>query len=157
MSFTVKQVGTQFKNMGSNMRRNMQIALYKEGANLLNDIKGRSPIDSGLFRKSWVLSRNRFSSGNVFTGIKISNNTPYAFYMEFGAPEGGAPWYYPNKNKKRTGKLIRRNGRVWAGGKNPGFSKTIGGAIGPVIANNNQRLNKLTKVISNSILGGLKW
>lgn len=140
----------------NNMRGNMQRALFAEGAVLLNDFKDRAPVDSELFRKSWVLSRNRFASGNIFTGIVISNRAPYAYWMEFGAPEGKFPWFYPNPKKKRTGKLVRRNGRVWAGGRNPGHSKTIGGAIGPVLVNNNRRLNKLAKLTADSIIGGLK-
>ena len=153
MAITAIQMSTGLRKMQSGMKRNMQVALYNEGRLLLNDVKDHAPVDSGLYRKSWVLSRNRVSIGNSFTGILISNNTPYAYYMEFGAPEGGPPWYYPNPKKKRSGKLIRRNGRVWAGGKNPGHTKTIGGAYSQVFTG--QRMNKLTGLIADSIIGGL--
>lgn len=153
---TVKEVEADIRKVAKTMRSNIQKALFFEATLIKKDIQDRSPVDSGFFRKNWTISRNRFQSGNEFTGVSISNQTSYAFYMEFGAPEGGKPWYYPNPKRKRTGKLIRRNGRVWAGGLNPGHTKTVGGAIGPIIAENEPRLRKLTNIIADSILGGIK-
>jgi hypothetical protein len=156
MALTAIQMSTSLNGMQKDFKRNVQIALYAEGASLLAEMKDRSPIDSGLYRKRWVLSRNRFGSGNMFSGIVISNSAPHAYYMEYGAPKGAPPWFYPNPKKKRTGKLILRNGRVWAGGLNPGHGKTIGGAIGPVLTNNKKRMNELTNTIADSIIRGLK-
>jgi len=153
---SASKMGVELRNMATNMRRNTQLTLYREGSLLLRDIKNRAPVDSGTYQKRWVLFRNRFSSGNILTGISISNNTPYAIYMEQGAEVGGAPWFYPNPKKKRSGKLVRRNGRVWAGGLNPGHANTVGGAIGPIIANNAQRKKKLSNALADSIIGGLK-
>ncbi len=84
------------------------------------------------------------------------NDTPYAIFMEEGAERNKLPWNYPGVRKKRTGKLAIRNGRVWAGGLNPGHSKTVRGAIGPVLVDNNRRLNQLTKKIADAVIGGFK-
>lgn len=152
---TALQMGRNIRTMATSMSGNIQRALYAESQNLLQDFKSRSPVDSGFYKRNWKVSRNRYRSGDVFASVNIYNRTPYAFWMEFGAPENEAPWYYPG-TKKRTGKLIRRNGRVWAGGLNPGHAETVGGSINPVLAENEPRLRKLSNLIADSVIGGLK-
>lgn len=82
----------------------------------------------------------------------MSNPTPYGIFMDEGAGVGKPPWNFSGKSK--TGKLVVRNGRVWAGGLNPGHSKTVGGATGPVLLDNPTRVNQLTNKIADVVIGG---
>ena len=75
--------------------------------------------------------------------------------MEFGADKNTAPWFFPIKDSG-SGRLTARNGRIWAGGRNPGHSKTIGGAIKPVLEENNDRLNRLANSIADGLMGTFK-
>lgn len=152
---TALQMANGLNNMAKVMPSNIRSVLYVESTHLLRDFKDRSAIDSGLFVGNWGIGRLPKSS-RMFAGVSIFNRTPYAIYLDQGAEVDGPPWYYPGNRKKRSGKLIRRNGRVWAGGLNPGHSKTVGGIINPVIFQNERRISKLTNLIANTAIGGLK-
>jgi hypothetical protein len=137
------------------MKSRISSVLYEESRTLLSDFQDRAPVDSGVFRNNWRLLRSRFTSSNTLASYTLSNATPYAIFMEEGAEKNKSPWNFPGK-RKRTGKLAVRKGRVWAGGLNPGHSKTVHGAIGPVLVNNNRRLNQLTNKIADAVIGGFK-
>lgn len=153
---TIRSLISELRSISVNMRVNVRIALYKEAAILRNDFKARSPVDTGRYRDSWKIARDRFSSGNTLASVSIYNDTPYGEYMEYGAAKNQAPWYYPGSRKRRTGKLALRNNRVWAGGLLPGHSATVNGAIDPVIFNNERRLRKLANIIGDSAIRGFK-
>lgn len=136
--------------------------LQSEAGPLMNALKERSPVDSSFYKTSWFQTKPRFMGAHVVAAVGFRNNDPKAHFMEFGAPPGEAPWYYPKRSKasgkfvKGSGKLTLRNGRVWPGGLNPGHSKTVGGAIDPVIYNNNERQLQITKRIANGILEAIR-
>jgi hypothetical protein len=150
---TFSSLSKDFANLPSKIRTVAKIALFAESALLLKEFKLRSPVDSGFYRSNWRIYRDRYGTNDTIAGVVIANNTPYyAQFMEYGAEKNKAPWYYPGANKKRTGKLITRGGRVWAGGLNPGHRKTVGGAIDPIIFNNKRRQQLLAKKIADAII-----
>lgn len=153
---TFQQISIDLKNAKTSLKSRISSVLYEESRTLLSDFQDRAPVDSGVYRSNWRLMRSRFLPSNALAGFTLSNSTPYAIFMEEGAEKNKAPWNFPGQGKKRTGKLAVRNGRVWAGGLNPGHSKTVSGAIGPVLVNNNRRLNQLTNKIADAVIGGFK-
>jgi hypothetical protein len=98
--------------------------------------------------------------------IKIGNYTPYyGQFVAFGARPQKAPWYFPGRHKKGkkkgqmksgTGKLKmatgEKEGRVWAGGLNPGHPKTIGGPIEQVFGKNSKEVQNMTKEITDEFI-----
>jgi len=52
-------------------------------ANMFQSIVEKTPIDTGLLRTNWKMTRD--VQQGVLT-ITISNNTPYAHDVEFGIP-----------------------------------------------------------------------
>lgn len=153
---TFFQISTDLKNLRASMKSRINSVLYDESRTLLREFQDRAPVDSGIYRSNWRLMKSRFSPSNTIASFTLSNDTPYAIYMEEGAEKYKAPWYFPRRGSRRTGKLAVRNGRVWAGGLNPGHSKTVHGAIGPVLVDNNRRLNQLTNKIADAVIGGFK-
>lgn len=106
-----------------------KIPFVSETALVLEDLKKRSPVDSGTYRESWKF-RRQTGRGSIYS-VVFYNDDPKFALMEFGANKYEAPWYYPRK--KKSGKLTEARGKVWAGGLDPGHSLTIGGAITPVL------------------------
>lgn len=151
------QIGAEFKRMHNSLRPRISSVLYVECRSLLLDFRERSPVDSGEYKSGWSLITSRFSAPNILSGYSLRNRTPrYGQYMEYGADVNSAPWYFPGKGKKRTGKLRVKDGKVWAGGLNPGHDKTAGGAIGPVLSNNKRRINSIAKKVADAVIGGFK-
>ena len=136
---TFEEISGDFKKVNANLQKNVRNILLEESKLILKDLQERSPVDTGFFRSNWKVKLSRFTPGSTISGISISNDTPYAYWMEEGAEKFSFPWYYPNRDKrtgrfiKGTGKLKERKGRVWAGGLNPGHSFTIGGQLKPAI------------------------
>lgn len=126
-------------------------ALYAEAVNLIEEFKLRSPLDKDVFRKNWELVNGQKSVGDI-SSLRIQNRTPYGIFLDEGGEPGGVPWYWPNsKNKKPSGKLIVRNGRVWAGGKSPsGF--VIGGITNVVVYRNPSRQRQMAMNIAKSVI-----
>lgn len=153
---TFQQISTDLKTLNTSLKSRVSSVLYEESRSLLSDFQDRAPVDTGMFRSNWRLMKSRFLPSNTIASFTLSNATPYAIYMEEGAEKNKEPWFFPGKKKHRTGKLAVRNGRVWAGGLNPGHSKTVKGAIGPVLTNNNRRINELTNKIADAVIGGFK-
>ena len=153
---TFRQISADFVNFSTSMKSSISSVLFKEGSALLSDFQSRAPVDSGSFKHNWKLSRNRFSSGNTIVSISLYNATPYAVFMEYGAEQNKAPWFFSESKKKKSGKLAVINGRVWAGGLNPGHSDTVRGAIRPVLFDNKKRINQLVTNIADAVIGGLK-
>lgn len=150
---TLHEIADRFSTMESRMRSNVRNALYSEATSLVADFQQRSPVDTSFYKSQWRIDRAGTTSGASLGSIGIYNPTDYGYSMEYGGTPGGSPWYYPTKKKSK--KLKVKDGRVWAGGLNPGFAKTIGGAIGPGLLNNNRRLNKLTNSIADAVIGAL--
>lgn len=74
--------------------------------------------------------------------------------MDEGAEPNAYPWYFPG-SKKKTGKLKVSGGKVWAGGLNPGHEYTVGGQTGPVLFDNQKRIDSLATKIADAIVGGM--
>jgi len=115
--------------------------LQKEESKIIRLLKEHSAKDTGEFRSNWKVKRGRFNAKNTLAGISITNDTPkYGQFVAFGAEPREAPWYYPHRDaktgrfKKGTGKLKTVEGKVWAGGLNPGHDKTVGGPIAIVLS-----------------------
>lgn len=126
--------------------------LYRRDNTILALLKAHSPVDSGEFNSNWKVKRVRFGNQNTLAGLVIVNDTPkYGKFIAFGADPGQAPWYYPggkNGKAKGTGKLIQSDGKIWAGGKNPGHSKTVGG---PIVQTMEKFANKFVQEFANKI------
>jgi len=137
-------------------------ALKKNEKAILQKLRTHSPIDSGYFKSHWRVSLRNFSDPNVLAGMLISNDTEnYGQFIEKGAEPGQAPWYFPNRvrrgkrkgqMRKGTGKLKLYDGKVWAGGLNPGHEKTVGGAIQHAFSERSKILENLVIDVSNSAI-----
>lgn len=127
-----------------------QAELDVQAPALMRDFQNRSPVDSGEYKAGWKeYSPSRYRVDAI---VGIRNQTKhYNVFMEYGAEKHRAPWFYPSK-RKRSGKLRVINGRVWAGGLNPGHKGTRGGAIGPALTNNSVRLNRLTRSVAEEMM-----
>lgn len=152
---TVKEIAIVFKNANPKIKSNIRNLLTEERKNVLSDLKEHSPFDTGYFSSNWVVTVSRDSYGFV-----IKNKTKYSFFMEYGAEKERAPWFYRHRTKKGTyrkgtGKLKIKDGRVWAGGLNPGHSKTIGGPIFKTLFKTQKRLNKITKKYVDAVIVGI--
>lgn len=139
--------------MAWRMQTGARVALYKEGNTLLKDFEKRSPVDSGEYRRGWRMSKG--NQGAIAVRI-FNTDTEKGSWMEEGVGIGETPWYFTKSKKRKSGKLTIANNRVWAGGRKPGHSKTIGGAINPVIFRNGRRQLKLTRVVASGIIKGIK-
>ncbi len=157
---TFDEISTDLRNLRTSMKSRISSVLYEESRTLLYEFQDRSPVDSGEYRSRWRLLKSRFLPNNTLASFTLLNDTSYAIYMEEGTEKFAPPWYYPHRSsgkfRKGTGKLTVVNGRVWAGGLNPGHSKTVHGAIGPVLFDNTKRLNKLANKIADVVIGGIK-
>jgi hypothetical protein len=149
------QISTELRRMQTSLKSRISSVLYAESQSILSDLRDRSPVDSGFYRSNWKLSKSRFSGNNVIAGYTIGNKTAYGLYMDEGADPNSEPWYFPGKRKKKTGKLKISNGKVWAGGLNPGHEYTVGGQTGPVVTKNKARLDALASNIADAIVGGM--
>ncbi len=156
---TLTRIQLDFYRMRDSMKSSINSVLHEETTSILSDLQDRSPVDSGLYRGNWKLLRGRFTSKDTISSVTFSNKTPYAYFMEFGAKKDASPWYFP-KSGSKTGKLTEADGedgvRIWAGGLNPGHSKTIGGAGSSVLTGNDERLDKLANNIANAVMRGFK-
>jgi hypothetical protein len=150
------KISADFLHNRNSVCSNVRSVVYEESKSLLLDFKDRAPVDSGEFKSNWKLSKKRFSDKNTLVNFTLSNDSEYSVFMDLGAEKNKAPWFYPGKKKKRSGKLKIVNGRVWAGGVNPGHNKTVYGAINPVIFHNQKRINKLVNSVADSVIKGLK-
>lgn len=135
----------------ANMVIAAQSALNSEVPELIKDLQRRSPVDTGQYKGSWQKVSSRFSSPGIIAGVRIRNTDPKASLMEFGLDPGTAPWYFPN-SKKPSGKLIESGGKIWAGGITPGHQHTIGGAIDPVIFENNDRQLQIANTVASRVV-----
>lgn len=158
---TLAEISLVFSRMSDKAKKNIRSALYEESKHILSDLESRSPVDTGFFKSNWKVRLSRFSSSGNIVSVSITNKTPYAYFMEYGAAPHKAPWYYPNRDtkgrfKKGTGKLKISKGRVWAGGLSPGHSQTVGGAIGPTLFESKKRTDQLTKKIADAAVRGFK-
>ena len=130
---------------------NVQGVMYDDTVALTQELKDRSPVDKDEFRRNWRF-RKLAGHGSAISAFRIENKTKYGVHLDQGVEEGAAPWYFPNPNKKPSGKLIAVDGMVWAGGKSPsGF--VVGGIIDKVIYYNNTRINKLANRIAEAVIG----
>jgi len=139
---------------GPKYKKASEQALQKNQATILQALRSHSPVDSGYFRSRWRVHLTKFSgSSTELAGMLISNDTEhYGQFMEEGAEPFKAPWYFPHKHKFATGKLTYLDGKVWAGGLNPGHAKTFGGAINKVFSERSKILEKLTIDVSDSAI-----
>lgn len=127
--------------------------LYTEVDKVVKDLQARSPVDSGMFRNRWIISRVA-SSGTAIYALAIRNSLDYARYIDEGAEVGGPPWFFGSLGssegqQSRSGKLIIYNQRVWAGGKSPA-GHVIGGVSSVVL--NRQRVRQIALAISDSLV-----
>ncbi len=147
------------QSVGGNIKANASKILFKEDKKIITLLKAHSPVDTGRFRDNWKATRPRFGSSKTLAGIVITNDTPnYGQFAAGGAEPGEAPWYYPHRSKstgkfkKGTGKLKLADGKVWAGGLNPGHAKTVGGPIAIVLS---AYTDKFTQEFSDKFVKGL--
>ncbi len=62
----------------SNMSKMLEVSVNKISAKLLRNVKLKSPVDTGQFRRSWrTKKRGQFE-------VLIYNSTEYGIYLEYG-------------------------------------------------------------------------
>jgi outer membrane protein assembly factor BamB len=152
-SFHISDYSQYLDKIKGKVQPAIHTGLQKEVIAIIDELKKRSPIDSGIFISSW--KHNLIASNPTTVGYRISNDTPYAQVLDEGAEPGGKPWNFPNPNNpgpvSKSGKLIYANGRVWAGGKSPsGF--VVGGIVDPIIMYNRKRQIQVAQTIAEHIL-----
>lgn len=150
---TPAEVSRWLFNAPAKMEAGAQVALNSNVNPLIKDFKDRSPVDTGEYREGWEGYYPPTGALDAVVGIRNRTNY-YNVFMEYGAEKHKAPWFYPHasKKRKRSGKLVVRNGRVWAGGLNPGHSHTYGGAIGPVLINKPSRARKIARDVADEMM-----
>lgn len=74
--------------------------LVRGGLRTLEETKNRTPVDTGLLKRSWWLTQPR----KVLRGyeITIKNNVHYATYVECGHLLKNGGWYRPRFMLKRA-------------------------------------------------------
>ena len=124
---------------------------------ILSDLRSHSPMATGRYSQQWKVKYQTFAKSDVIAGVSFYNDDVRAEVFEYGAPVGGVPWHFSGYRPWHKGprKLTIAHGRVWAGGVNPGFANTIGGAITPAIENNERLLNYLANEIGNAYVKGI--
>lgn len=136
------------------LQNNVTGVLYSQMTAIKVDLEDFSPVDKDVFRQSWRLKKISSTRDSLFFHMRIDNNTPYGVHVDQGVAPGEAPWYFPNKAKEPSGKLILRNGRVWAGGLSPsGF--VVGGIVDKKIYYNKSKINKIVTEVADAVLGAL--
>lgn len=147
----IYQLIRELNAIPSKMAVASQSALNAEIPKLIVDFQRRSPVDTGAYKQGWYKTTTRFHTPGILASEGIRNDDPKANLMEFGADPKSAPWYYPNK-KEPSGKLKEFGGKIWAGGISPGHSFTIGGAIDPVLYQNNERQLQIAKSVADKVM-----
>jgi hypothetical protein len=141
-------------NLLNKINKAAGISFRKELMPLLNELRKRSPKDKGIYQKSWILTQKSASGSLIgFAYFQNVDSVEKAFLLEYGAEQDTAPWYYPGAKRRKSGKLTVAQGRVWAGGLDPGHQLTIGGAIDPVIYKNPQKQQEIAENIGNAVIG----
>jgi len=130
---------------------------YIDSVNIMEELKLRSPLDKGTFRKNWDIRELGRTNSKSIT-FRLENRTFYAPWLDYGGEVGGEPWDWPNENNpgpiSKSGKLQVWNGRVWAGGRSPaGF--VFGGIINPVIYYNSKRQLDMANHLADAVIGAL--
>jgi len=143
----------------------MRNSLHSIASGILPDLQKHSPVDSGEYSSNWKLEKARL--GNSFSvngqkllaSVTIINRTDYAYFMEYGAGIGAAPWYftgeYTSKEAPKKLKVAAYNdgvGRVWAGGIKPGHNKTVGGALSVVLLDDTLRVDRICNIIADQYI-----
>lgn len=146
----------QLRSLSSRVRSNVRSVVYANATDYVSEMREMSPLDSGMFKSSWSLSRAGVNR-SVYHSLIIRNNTPYGIYLDEGALKGGPPWFFPKKRAgdgatSATGKLIVKNGRVWAGGLSP-YGHVIGGISDTVL--NDRRMLKLAGDVADGIIAAI--
>lgn len=154
---SLEQFIRDLSQASNRLRSGLKSAMYYHSTSLITDLKKRSPVDDDIFRQNWRISR--FSVGtDGLPSVSIVNRTPYAGWLDEGAEERGAPWYWPTPSNpgpiSNSGKLIIRSGRVWAGGKSEsGF--VIGGISDVILMKNWKRQLSIAKSFAEAVLGAI--
>jgi len=140
-----------FSRAAETIRPAIRNVLFAESNDLSREFQERSPIDTGEYAGNWKVKRSNYLPGNIIASYTVFNDTDdYGIFMEFGATPGEAPWYFEGSSD--SGKLGISEGKVWAGGLEPGFSNTVGGAVGPTLLDNQQRLDRIANTIADVII-----
>jgi len=135
----------------SGIEKGSRSILYSKNNTILALLRAHSPKDSGEFSSNWRVARSRYGKRNILAGLVVVNDTPnYGQFVAFGAEPRKAPWYFPHGKSTGTGKLIQYQGKIWAGGLNPGHVDTVGG---PIVQVMDSFANKFTQEFADKITG----
>jgi len=146
----IAEFNNRLSGLYSRVSSNLKSALYEQARLIRHDLQARSPEDTGIFKSSWVMSR--ISSADNSLSITVQNPISYGYFLEAGVPIGKAPWYFPHAKSKPSGKLVVRNGRVWAGGLSPSGFVVEGITI--VVADSKTE-KRVVKSLADGIMGAL--
>lgn len=153
---TFYDISALIKKADASMKSSISSVLYEESSKLLSDFQRNAPVDTGRYKGNWRIKKSRFSPVSTIASFTIYNNTDYAIYMDEGAEKGKAPWFYTEDSPVQTGRLAVINGRVWAGGWNPGHGRTSKGAIDPILYKNQRRQRIIAGKIADAVIGGFR-
>ena len=143
--------------LGINLRESMNEYLNTK---LLPAVIKHTPESDGLGKDGFVEERRRRTSKENLSGlavhakkrwfgsvdtigntvvVSISNDAPYAEFLEYGSAPRQDPWPNPSDypeprtTKKADPNVNKVHGsrkhRIWAGGRNPGFKESVGGPV----------------------------
>ena len=147
----LSEFNKRLQGLSSRATSNVKSALYEQAKEIKQDLQARSPVDTGIFRSSWVMSRMQGTGGAL--SMMIKNPIPYGHWLDEGGFMQGPPWYFPSTvGAKPTGKLTVQKGKVWAGGLSPsGF--VVGGIVRVVLSVN--RRKRFANAIADGIIGAV--
>lgn len=147
---TVSEFIQEFRELPKRLKDSVTTTLNAEADAIYNDLVALSPVDKAEFQQNWRITKSSSPGKIQMYSMRIDNETPYGVFVDQGAEKGAAPWYFPNPKKQPSGKLIFRNGKVWAGGLSPsGF--VIGGIIDKTIFINTRRLDRIARNLADGI------
>jgi hypothetical protein len=145
----IQDFNNHMSRLHSRISSNLKSVIYEQARLIRHDLQARSPVDTGLFRSNWAMSR--ISKADNSLSISVKNPTPYGHWLEGGADIKGPPWYFPS-DRAKSGKLIVRKSRVWAGGLSPsGF--VVGGIT--IVVDNSKTEKRVVKALADGIMGAV--
>lgn len=72
--------------MDDNIKKELQKLIEKYGGLILRGVKQKTPVDTGMLRRSWQLEK-----GDLY--VKIFNNVEYGIFIEYGHRTRGGKSY----------------------------------------------------------------
>ncbi len=154
MNMNIHDFTKKTKSMSSQASSNIKSVLFEQSRLLRHELQARSPVDKGIFRSNWTMSRIVGTPKRL--SVSIKNPTSYGHWLDEGGVVKGPPWYFSGTDGtvSPSGKLKVSGGKVWAGGLSPsGFVE--GGIIDFVIPVGGEKETRILNSAIDAVLGAL--